>query len=224
MLSLSVKGVSNIVSNVIIVSVILLLSITSIYTGLQYLGVLEHNLRSSNIVDFLRYLRLELNRLLFVNDSVKIFNPHYQIRLENIGRVIIYINDICLGNYTLNVFSIPVYSSSPPVFHDSFIHFDGVLGSIYQREYFVYLLPSISVLSMDSNVYLKFAVITGVRDINGDFILKVQHLMRIRYTFESNNGVLIKYFSSLCNGSEILPLYGIVNVLLEVIFIEVFPL
>lgn len=221
---LNVKGISTIISNVIIFSVFMMLSIASLYVGSQYLSVLELYLKSNDAIEFLRYLRLEINRLSFINDSVKIFNPHYEIKLENAGRITIFINDLFLGNFSLNIFSIPLYYFSPPIIHESFIHFNGTLGSIYLRGYNVYLIPSISISNLDSNLYVKFFVVNGADNINGNFILKVKNLVKFHHFIISNGEVSIKAYTNIYNVSEVLYLHGILNLLFEVVFLEVIPL
>ncbi|MEM2663694.1 MAG: hypothetical protein QXO74_00825 [Candidatus Methanomethylicia archaeon] len=221
---LNVKGISTIISNVIIFSVFMVLLVASFHFGFQYLSVLELYLKSNDAIDFLRYLRLEINRLSFVNDSVKIFNTHYEIKLENADRIAIFIDDLFLGSFPLNIFSIPLYYYSPPIIHESFIHFNGTLGSIHLRGYNAHLIPSISVSNLDSVLYVKFFVVNGTGSIHGNFILKVKGLMKAHYSIASNGEVSIKVYTNLYNGSEVLHLRGIINLLFEVVFLEVVPL
>lgn len=197
------------------------LSFMCLHYGMVYLRNLECNLRSSNVVDFFRYVRLEADELSFVNDSVIISNSHYIIELNDRCNMMVIVNDVRLGNFTSSILGIQVYASSSKVYHDQLIQINGTCLSIYEYGDHVYLIPALSLHNFGSRIYLRLMVFRGSGTINGNFVLRVGDVLKSTYIFECTGQLKVLLISSNNYYSTVLSLSGLVVLVFEVVFVDV---
>jgi hypothetical protein len=221
---LNCKGISSILTSVIIFMTFISLSFLCLQYGMVYLRNLECNLRSGNVVDFLRYVRLKADELSFINDSVIISNSHYIIKLNDWCDIMVIVNDVCLGNFTSSILDVQVYASSPKVYYDQLIQINGTCLSIYEYGDHVYLTPALSLRNFGSRLYLRLMVFRGSGIINGNFILKVGDLLKSTYMFECADQLKVSLASSNDRYSTVIALSGPVILVFEVVFVDVVPI
>lgn len=222
--NLNSRGISNILSNVIMFMVFISLSFICLQYGMMYLRNLECGLRSDNAVDFLRYVRLEADKLYFIDDSIMIFNPHYIIKLDDCCNITIIVNDICLGNFKSSILSIQVYASSPNIYYDQPIQLNGTCFSIYGHGDHIHLIPALSVYNLGSRIYLRLMVLKSSGIISGNFVLRVSDSLKSIYTFECAGQLKISLISSNDHYSTIITSSGPVILVFEVISVDVMPI
>lgn len=223
MLKSNTNGLSNIISSLIICSTFLFLSLTMFYFGSSYIGVLQSNLKMESSINFLRNVRLQMNRLSFINDSITIFNSNYIIHFLEQGNITIFINDICIGVFPYGSMAIYTYYSSSPIHINDFIRFNDTCGLIFKSDNKIGFAPSISIVNFGSNFYMKFFIIRDFKCINRSFHILIKNISKNRYIIQCN-GFLNVSVTGFYNISKNLNVYGTINLLFELVFFEVIPI
>ncbi|MCX8168989.1 MAG: hypothetical protein N3E39_02015 [Candidatus Methanomethylicia archaeon] len=226
MFILNSRGLSNLTSYVIVCLVFLSMSLISFQIGLNYQKLLDSNVRFEETIDFLMYLKSELNKLTFTMDSKLIYNPGYIIKVRSLCSFKIFINNHCLGEFSLTTIMISISNSHHRILHDNVIRFNGSCGSIFLYNKNLCLIPSISISSINDIFYVKCIIFNGsINNYNGNFVFIINSITKLYYTgLFSQYGFNFSYVSEICSVSETINVNRIAKLIFEIIYVGVKPL